>query len=92
MGITLADLQAAYRITWSLFVALEQGDQETIDRICQDTDEKTLLHGWHIVAGKLRADLQQHAETLGCTCGCDAWLQSERMRNAAQGEETGGVE
>jgi len=80
--MTLADMEAAFRITWSLFTAIELGDQEMNEQIWQETDDDTLLHGWHMVAAHLRLSLQGHAETVGCTCGSDEWLEGERLRLA----------
>jgi hypothetical protein len=82
--MTLAD-KAAFRITWSLFTAIERSDQETIEAIWQETDDDTLLHGWHCVAKRLRQALQQHAERVGCDCGSDEWLELERHHIAADG-------
>jgi len=80
--MTLADMEAAFRITWSLFTAIELGDQEMNEQIWQETDDDTLLYGWHMVAAHLRLSLREHAETVGCTCGSDEWLKSERLRLA----------
>jgi hypothetical protein len=90
--MTEADMAAAYRTTWALFIAIEAGNDEQIEAICQQTDEGTLLHGWHVVAARLRQALGQHAKELGCDCGSRAWLERERLGLAAYGEETGGVE
>jgi hypothetical protein len=81
----LEELQAAYRATWSLFIAIEHGDQETIDAIVEEYDNATLLEGWHVVAKRLRQALQEHGETLGCDCGSDAWFEAERLRIAEDG-------
>jgi hypothetical protein len=79
----LEELESAYRATWSLFIAIERGDQETIDAICEEYDDRSLLKGWHVVAARLRLALQQHAVTLGCECGSDEWLEAERLYNVA---------
>lgn len=76
----LAEMQAAYRITWSLFIALEHGDQDTIDAICDESDESTLLKGWDVVAKRLRQALQEHA--VECYCGSDEWLEQELIHLA----------
>jgi hypothetical protein len=81
----LEELQAAYRATWSLFIAIEHGDQETIDAIVDEYDNATLLEGWHVVAARLRLALREHGERLGCTCGSDEWLESERFYIAEDG-------
>jgi ketosteroid isomerase-like protein len=76
-----AEVDAAYRIVWSLFTAIEKGDQETIDANWEDTDDSTLLRGWHVVAARLRLALRERAEFHGRTCGSDEWLESERLHN-----------
>jgi hypothetical protein len=90
MSMTQADMAAAYRTVWSLFIAIEAGNDEQIEAICRETDEATLLRGWHVVAARLRLALGQHAEAHGCDCGSSQWLERERLNLAARGEETGG--
>jgi hypothetical protein len=79
-------LQGAYRATWSLFVAIEAGDNDVIEAIQQEYDEDALLKGWHIVAKRLRMALLEHGERLGCGCGSDAWLEAERLNIADGGD------
>jgi hypothetical protein len=80
----LEELQEAYRVTWSLFIAIEHGDNETIESIWQEYDEDTLLRGWGVVAKRLLMALREHAETLGCGCGSEAWLERERLHIIAE--------
>ncbi len=79
-----AETNAAFRIAWSLFVAIETANQPVIDAIMADTDDDVLLTGWHVVAARLRRALREHAEHVGCDCGSDAWLEEERLHNAAR--------
>jgi hypothetical protein len=74
MSLTRGEFDEGFRLTWSLFVALEMGDQETVDAIWDEAGEDVLLRGWHIVAAKLRADLVDHATERGCGCGSEEWL------------------
>ena len=78
----LEDLQAAYRATWALFIAIEAGDNDVIEAIWEEYDETTLLKGWSVVAGRLRMALLEHAERLGCDCGSEEWLEAERLNIA----------
>jgi len=73
------ELQAAYRATWSLFIAVEAGDDAVIEAICAEYDEVALLKGWHVVAARLRMALLEHGERLGCHCGSEQWLEAERL-------------
>jgi len=82
----LEALQGAYRATWSLFIAVEAGDDAVIEAICAEYDEDALLKGWHIVAKRLRMALLEHGEHLGCGCGSDAWLEAERLYIADGGD------
>jgi hypothetical protein len=75
-----------YRATWSLFVALEKGDQEAIEGIWEAYDDDALLRGWHMISMRLRQELQRHADHLECDCGSDAWLERERLRNVGIGD------
>jgi hypothetical protein len=77
---TLEELQDAYRAVWSLFIAIDNDDQETIAAILEEYDHASLLEGWDVVAKRLRQALQDHAATLGCDCGSSAWLEAERLR------------
>jgi hypothetical protein len=77
---TFEELQDAYRTVWSLFIAIDHGDQDTIDAIVEEYDNATLLEGWDVVAKRLRMALQEHATSLGCDCGSDEWLERERLR------------
>ena len=72
-------MEEALRITWSLFVAIEKDDQDTIDAICEQYDDATLLEGWHLVAAYLRKVIIQHASAVGCSCGDDHWLEVVRL-------------
>jgi hypothetical protein len=76
------DLKTAYRGAWSLFIAIERGDNDTIEAIWQEFDEETLLRGWHVVAARLLKSLREHGEAAGCGCGSDEWLNQERFRIA----------
>lgn len=78
----LEDLQVAYRATWSLFIAIEAGDNDMIEAIWQAEDDDSLLQGWSVVAKRLRMALLEHAGRLGCSCGSDAWLEAERLNIA----------
>ena len=82
----LEALQAAYRATWSLFIAVETGNDDVIEAICDEYDEDALLKGWHIVASRLRMALREHGESLGCGCGSDDWLEAERLHIADGGD------
>lgn len=78
----LEDLKVAYRATWSLFQAIEAGDDDMISLIWDEYDELELLRGWHVVAKSLREALLEHAEQLGCGCGSEEWLGAESLRIA----------
>ena len=78
----LEDLQAAYRATWALFIAIEAGDNDMIEAIWMAYDEEALLKGWSVVAGRLRMALLEHAERLRCSCGSEEWLEAERLNIA----------
>jgi len=82
----LEELQAAYRATWSLFIAIEAGDNDMIESIWQEYDEDALLKGWHVVAARLRMALREHGGELGCHCASDAWLEAERLYIADGGD------
>ena len=74
-----------------MFTAIEMGDQVTKDAILEEYDDWSVLHGWHVVAARLRQVLKEHAETVGCYCGSDEWLKDERLRLAVmQGDESDG--
>jgi hypothetical protein len=68
-----------YRATWSLFVALEAGNQEAIEGIWEECDEDALLRGWHMISKRLCQELQRHADHLGCDCGSAEWLEQVRL-------------
>jgi hypothetical protein len=88
---TLAGTVDAFRAVWSLFTAIELGDDEGKDLLLNEYDTWTLLHGWHVTAARLRQVLREHAETVGCYCGTDEWLADERLRLAMiQGDESDG--
>lgn len=80
MTDNLEELQDSYRTVWSLFIAIDHDDQDTIAAILEEYDHAALLEGWDVVAKRLRQALQDHAETLGCDCGSDEWLERERLR------------
>ncbi|MBA3290237.1 MAG: hypothetical protein H0U17_01945 [Actinobacteria bacterium] len=82
----LEALQAAYRATWSLFIAIEAGDNDVIEAICAEYDEVALLKGWSVVAKRLRMALHEHGEHLGCHCGSEQWLEAERLYIADGGD------
>ena len=81
--MTLEETWGQFRAALSLFIALEQEDNVTIRAIVDEYHEHDLLHGWDIVARRLRQDLEHHAQALGCDCGSLEWLERLRLDLAA---------
>lgn len=84
MTWTSDDLEE-YRAAWSLFGGLERQDVMSAD-IRETYDAAFLLGGMGVVAARLRAALEEHAEHLGCDYGSDEWLAPERRCGAARGD------
>jgi ketosteroid isomerase-like protein len=66
------------RAAWSLFIAIENGDDEFADEVLREFGE-TIHAGWPILAGILRKALIEHAND--CDCGSDAWLERQRLKS-----------
>jgi hypothetical protein len=77
-GFTDEETDQGLRGAWSLFIAIENGDNEFADEIlCEFGD--TIHAGWPILAGILRKTLVEHAN--GCECGGKEWLEGQRLRS-----------
>ena len=77
-----AEVVDAFRTTWALFAAIQAKDEERINDILTATDDWVLMHGWDCVAARLLDVLRHHAHAVGCNCGSDEWLESERLHLA----------
>jgi hypothetical protein len=83
-----------FLITWGLFRALEATCEHgelpdpTVDELFEAAEGEIgvdgLLSGWGLVAARLRQALVEHAETVGCDCGSEGWMEREQLLRVAQ--------
>jgi hypothetical protein len=90
------DTPDEFAITWALFSELEEAVRDwklpdpTVDGLMEGAEDTIgtdgLLSGWALVATFLRARQLEHAETVGCDCGTDAWLRWVQFENVSAHE------
>lgn len=82
-----------FSIAWSLFVELEQVEEDgrdlpdpAVDDLLDGAESTIgtggLLSGWALCAAYLRRRLTEHAQTVGCDCGSQEWLRRVQLDNA----------